>query len=89
MSWIPIKKEDYARERPTEKKKNQNADVRKVRLPTNMRTKKIIGSLWKEQAVQVVKISDMETRKLCKQHLEDWNREQFTYSVKFVKASEL
>jgi len=89
MSWIPIKKEDYARERPTEKKKNQKVYSKKVKLPTNMRTKKVKCSLCKEQAVQTVKISDLETRKLCKEHLSDWNREKFTYSVKFVKASEL
>ena len=89
MSWIPINKDDYARERPKERKKNQKVYSKKVKLPTNMRSKKIKCSLCKERAIQVIQISDIETRRLCKEHLEEWKNRDNSHYPLFVKASEL
>jgi hypothetical protein len=89
MSWIPIDKNDYARERPKERKKNQKVYSTKVKLPTNMRSKKVKCSLCKEPSIQVIQISDIETRRLCREHLADWKRKDNSHSVLFVKASKL
>ena len=78
-------KKDYAREAT-----NQTVYQTKVKLPTNMRTKKIKCSLCKNQAIQIVQISDKETRKLCKFCLVKYlvgNEKK--NKVVFVKASEL
>ena len=38
MSWFPIKKEDFNRDRPKEVKKNTKIVLKKIKLPTQLKS---------------------------------------------------
>lgn len=89
MSFFPIPKKSYADDRPTDqRRKNQRITSKKVKLPTQLRTKREKCSLCKEDSVQKIQISDTEFRNLCSKHFADWKRKDLKYSVRFEKASE-
>ncbi len=77
MVWL--RKSDYAtkKERP-----------KRTKLPTELKTKRHKCSLCKLPSIRKVQVSDIEFRWLCKEHFEQWNRQHFSFSVKFKKASE-
>ena len=85
MSWI-FRPEDYAKDLEKTTGKLNHKDAVRIRLPTQMRTKKETCSLCKERSVIKLKVSDNETRKLCYAHYADYKRKDFDYSVRFEKA---
>ena len=86
MSWY-LTKEDYANE---VKKTTGTKTQKRVKLPTQYRTKKKTKpcSICKEPSIVKIRTSNQgETRRLCYTHYADYKRKDFDYSVRFEKAN--
>lgn len=88
MSWI-FRPEDYAADLKKTTGKLNHTKPKRVKLPTQYRTKKPKPcSICKEPSIVTVRTSKLgETRKLCYAHYADYKRKDFDYFVKFEKAS--
>lgn len=86
MSWFPIRKEDYNRERPKEASKRLG--LKRLKLPTHLKTKRKKCSLCKNLAVKVLTVKS-ESKRFCLAHLEQYERKDLRYQAKFQKANEL
>lgn len=86
MSWY-LTKEDYANEN---KKTTGTKTQKKVKLPTEYKTKKPKPcSICKEPSIVRIRTSNQgEFRRLCYAHYADYKRKDFTYSARFEKANQ-
>lgn len=81
-----FKVSDFAHKTKSSTRKNQKITQTKVKLPTQLKTKKKKCSLCSEEAIKRIQISDKEFRDLCKIHYADYQRKDMRYSAKFEKA---
>lgn len=95
MAWI-IPNSAYHRPKdPTFAKKHRGSHggvqtAPKAKLPTSMKSKPC--SFCKNPAITTVVLGDNKyknTRRLCKDHANDFKRRNLKYSAKFEKASDL
>lgn len=73
---------DYATKK--ERPKNQRVVQKKIRLPTQLKSRKC--SLCRNIAYKEIRVSDKETRKLCKEHFAMFVRRNLQYFARFEKA---
>lgn len=75
---------DFAHKKKQTAAKNQRIVQKKVKLPTQMKSRKC--SLCRNIVYKEIKISEKETRKLCKAHYQAFVRRNMKYFAKYEGA---
>lgn len=84
MVWLTTS--DYHKE--NKKSRRSNKVMKKIKLPTQMKTKSCSHSLCPFPSIITIKLG-VETRNLCKKHLEEYKNKNEKNPVVITRASSL